>query len=197
VPKVLSEFRPDDKKKLLISIAMGISLASLEKALPKETPVIRVMPNTPALVGCGASVFARGKYASDKDAEITEKLFSAVGIIEEVPEYFIDPVTGLSGSGPAYIYLIIEALADGGVKMGLTRPLAYKLAAQTVLGAGTMVRETNLHPGQLKDDVTSPAGSTIVGIHQLEKHGLRSALISAVEAATLRCREMKLQAEKN
>ncbi|XP_011881493.1 PREDICTED: pyrroline-5-carboxylate reductase isoform X1 [Vollenhovia emeryi] len=197
VPKVLPEFRIHDSNKLLISIAMGISLASLEKALPKETPVIRVMPNTPALVGCGATVFARGKYASDEDAEITEKLFSAVGICEEVPENFIDPVTALAGSGPAYIYMVIEAMADGGVKMGLTRPIAYKLAAQTVLGAGTMVRETNLHPGQLKDDVTSPAGSTITGIHQLEKHGLRSALIDAVEAATLRCREVSSQPENN
>ncbi|XP_018365646.1 PREDICTED: pyrroline-5-carboxylate reductase isoform X1 [Trachymyrmex cornetzi] len=197
VPKVLSEFRVHDNKKLLLSIAMGISLTSLEKALPKETPVIRVMPNTPALVGCGATVFARGKYASDKDAEIAEKLFSSVGICEEVPENFIDPVTALAASGPAYIYMVIEAMADGGVKMGLTRPIAYKLAAQTVLGAGTMVRETNLHPGQLKDDVTSPAGSTITAVHQLEKHGLRSALINAIEAATLRCKEVSSQTNKN
>ncbi|KAG5305720.1 P5CR2 reductase, partial [Acromyrmex insinuator] len=197
VPKVISEFRVHDNKKLVLSIAMGISLMSLEKALPKETPVIRVMPNTPALVGCGATVFARGKYASDKDAEIAEKLFSAVGICEEVSENFIDPITALASSGPAYIYMVIEAMADGGVKMGLTRPFAYKFAAQTVLGAGTMVRETNLHPGQLKDDVTSPAGSTITGIHQLEKHGLRSALISAIEAATLRCKEVSAQINKH
>ncbi|GAB1869608.1 Pyrroline-5-carboxylate reductase [Camponotus japonicus] len=200
VPKILPEFTREkvhDNKKLLISIAMGISLASLEKALPKETPVIRVMPNTPALVGCGATVFARGKNASDKDAGITEKLFSAVGICEEVPENLIDPVTALAGSGPAYIYMIIEAMADGGVKMGLTRSIAYKLAAQTVLGAGTMVRETNIHPGQLKDDVASPAGSTITGIHHLEKHGLRSALIDAIEAATLRCKEVGLQTKED
>ncbi|XP_050466899.1 uncharacterized protein LOC126859543 isoform X2 [Cataglyphis hispanica] len=197
VPKILPELKMHDNKKLLISIAMGISLTSLEKALPKDTPVIRVMPNTPALVGCGATVFARGKYASDKDAEVTKKLFSAVGICEEVSENLIDPVTALAGSGPAYIYMIIEAMADGGVKMGLTRSIAYKLAAQTVLGAGTMVRETNIHPGQLKDDVTSPAGSTITGIHHLEKHGLRSALIDAIEAATLRCREVSLQTEKD
>ncbi|XP_029662163.1 pyrroline-5-carboxylate reductase isoform X2 [Formica exsecta] len=197
VPKILPALKMHDNKKLLISIAMGISLTSLEKALPKDTPVIRVMPNTPALVGCGATVFARGKHASDKDAEVTEKLFSAVGICEEVPENFIDPVTALAGSGPAYVYMIIEAMADGGVKMGLTRSIAYKLAAQTVLGAGTMVRETNIHPGQLKDDVTSPAGSTITGIHHLEKHGLRSALIDAIEAATLRCREVSLQTKKD
>ncbi|XP_018346053.1 PREDICTED: pyrroline-5-carboxylate reductase 1, mitochondrial-like isoform X3 [Trachymyrmex septentrionalis] len=197
VPKVLSEFRVDDNKKLVLSIAMGISLKSLEKALPKETPVIRVMPNTPALVGCGATVFARGKCASDEDAEIAEKLFCSIGTCEEVPEYFIDPVTALAGSGPAYIYMVIEAMADGGVKMGLTRPIAYRLAAQTVLGAGAMVLKTNLHPGQLKDDVTSPAGSTIAAIHQLEKYGLRSALITAIEAATLRCKEVSLQANKN
>ncbi|XP_070156084.1 uncharacterized protein [Polyergus mexicanus] len=197
VPKILPALKMHDNKKLLISIAMGISLISLEKALPKDTPVIRVMPNTPALVGCGATVFARGKNASDKDAEVTEKLFSAVGICEEVPENLIDPVTALAGSGPAYVYMIIEAMADGGVKMGLTRSIAYKLAAQTVLGAGTMVRETNIHPGQLKDDVTSPAGSTITGIHHLEKHGLRAALIDAIEAATLRCREVSLQAKKD
>ncbi|CAL1675249.1 unnamed protein product [Lasius platythorax] len=195
VPKILPEIH--DNKKLLISIAMGVSLTSLERALPEKTPVIRVMPNTPALVGCGATVFTRGKYASDKDAEVTEKLFSAVGICEQVPENLIDPVTALAGSGPAYVYIIIEAMADGGVKMGLTRPIAYKLAAQTVLGAGTMVRETNIHPGQLKDDVTSPAGSTITGIHHLEKQGLRSALIDAIEAATLRCREVSLQTEKD
>ncbi|XP_072755296.1 pyrroline-5-carboxylate reductase 2 [Anoplolepis gracilipes] len=197
VPKILPELKVHDNKKLLISIAMGISLTSLERALPKGTSVIRVMPNTPALVGCGATVFARGKHASDKDAEVTDKLFSSVGICEEVPENLIDPVTALAASGPAYVYMMIEAMADGAVKMGLTRPIAYKLAAQTVLGAGTMVRETNIHPGQLKDDVTSPAGSTITGVHQLEKHGLRSALIDAIEAATLRCREVSLQTEKD
>ncbi|XP_011644514.1 pyrroline-5-carboxylate reductase 2 isoform X2 [Pogonomyrmex barbatus] len=187
------------KGEMMLASCLPNDIGSIEffKALPAGTPVIRVMPNTPALVGCGATVFARGKHATDKDAEITEKLFSAVGICEEVPENFIDPITALAGSGPAYIFMIIEAMADGGVKMGLTRPMAYKFAAQTVLGAGTMVRETNLHPGQLKDDVSSPAGCTITAIHQLEKDGLRSALISAIEAATLRCREVSSQTEKN
>ncbi|KAG7202157.1 hypothetical protein KM043_015839 [Ampulex compressa] len=194
VPKVLPEVK--DNKKLILSIAMGIPISTLEKALPHGTPVIRVMPNTPALVGCGASVFARGKHAGDKDAEVAEKLFSAVGICEEVPENLIDPVTALAGSGPAYVYMMIEALADGGVKMGLMRPIAYKLAAQTVLGAGTMVRDISIHPAQLKDDVASPAGSTITGIHYLEKHGLRSAIIGAVEAATLRCREVSSASDK-
>lgn len=195
VPKVLPDLK--NYNKLFLSIAMGIPLSSLEKAVPQGTPVIRVMPNTPALVGCGATVYARGKHAGDKEAEIVEKLFSAVGICEEVPENVIDPVTALAGSGPAYVYMMIEALADGGVKMGLMRPIAYKLAAQTVLGAGTMVRDTNIHPGQLKDDVASPAGSTITGIHYLEQHGLRSAVIGAVEAATKRCREVSSLSEKS
>ncbi|XP_076753716.1 uncharacterized protein LOC143425100 isoform X1 [Xylocopa sonorina] len=195
VPQVLPELK--NYNKLLLSIAMGIPLASLEKALPDGTPVIRVMPNTPALVGCGATVYARGKSAGDKEAEIAEKLFSAVGLCEEVPENLIDPVTALAGSGPAYVYMMIEALADGAVKMGLMRPIAYKLAAQTVLGAGTMVRDTERHPGQLKDDVASPAGSTITGIHYLEQHGLRSAVIGAVEAAAKRCKEVSSVSEKS
>ncbi|XP_015589675.1 pyrroline-5-carboxylate reductase 3 [Cephus cinctus] len=195
VPKVLPELK--DHRKLILSIAMGISLASLEKGLPPGTPVIRVMPNTPALVGCGATVYARGKHAGDDEAQIAEKLFSAVGLCEEVSESMIDPVTALAGSGPAYVYMMIEALADGAVKMGLMRSIAYRLAAQTVLGAGTMVRDTQIHPGQLKDDVASPAGSTITGIHHLEKHGLRSAIMGAVEAATLRCQEVSsLEDEK-
>ncbi|XP_076548308.1 pyrroline-5-carboxylate reductase 3 isoform X2 [Osmia lignaria lignaria] len=179
VPKVLPDLK--NYRKLLLSIAMGIPLSTLEKALPQGTPVIRVMPNTPALVGCGATVYARGKSAGDKEAEIAEKLFSAVGFCEEVPEN---------------VYMMIEALADGGVKMGLMRHTAYKLAAQTVLGAATMVRDTNTHPGQLKDDVASPAGSTITGIHYLEQHGLRSAVIGAVEAATKRCKEVSSSSEE-
>ncbi|XP_012170028.1 pyrroline-5-carboxylate reductase 2 isoform X2 [Bombus terrestris] len=198
-PQVVPMVLPDLKnyRKLLLSIAMGIPLASLEKAVPDGTPVIRVMPNTPAIVGCGATVYARGKHAGDKEAEIVEKLFSSVGLCEEVSENLIDPVTALAGSGPAYVYMMIEALADGGVKMGLMRPVAYKLAAQTVLGAGTMVRDTKIHPGQLKDDVASPAGSTITGIHYLEQHGLRSAIIGAVEAATKRCKEVSSLLEKD
>ncbi|XP_046746343.1 pyrroline-5-carboxylate reductase 2-like [Diprion similis] len=195
-PAVLSELK-NSPRKLTLSIAMGVSLAALEKALPSGTPVIRVMPNTPALVGCGATVYARGSNVGDEDVAIAKRLFSSVGVCEEVTETMIDPVTALAGSGPAYVYMMIEALADGGVKMGLTRPLAYKLAAQTVLGAATMVRDTDEHPGKLKDDVASPAGSTITAIHYLERHGLRSALIGAVEAATERCREVTAAAKPN
>ncbi|XP_014219563.1 pyrroline-5-carboxylate reductase 3 [Copidosoma floridanum] len=200
-PQVVKTVLPElkecigSKKMLLLSIAMGVSLKSLESVLPAGTPVIRVMPNIPVLVGCGATVYVKNKHANDTHAEITRRLFSAVGLCEEVPETMINPVTALAGSGPAYVYMIIEAMADGAVKMGLPRPLAYKLASQTVIGAGNMVKQTNIHPGQLKDDVSSPAGSTITAIHCLERSGLRAALIDAIEAATLRCKEIKPMSE--
>ena len=129
------------------------------------------MPNTPAIVMQGCSVFVRGTNATDFDAGLTQSLFDAVGTCEEVTENLLDPITALSGSGPAYVFVMIEALADGGVKMGLPRDLAYRLASQTVLGAGKLVRESNMHPGKLKDDVTSPAGSTAYGLNYLEKNG--------------------------
>lgn len=140
--------------------------------LPKDSRVIRVMPNTPAIVNQGCSVFVRGTMATEADAELTQNLFEAIGTCEEIPESFMDAVTGLSGSGPAYVFVMIEALADGGVRMGLPRDLAYRLASQTVLGSGQMVRDSQRHPGQLKDDVTSPAGSTAAGLSYLEKNGL-------------------------
>ncbi|CAH0546829.1 unnamed protein product [Brassicogethes aeneus] len=176
--------------KLFLSIAMGVSTKQLEKILPSESRVIRVMPNTPALVRSGASVFVTGSKATEDDAVITKKLLQSIGTCEQVPEYLLDPITALSGSGPAYIYVLIESLADGGVKMGLPRDLAYRLASQTVLGAGKMVRDTKVHPGQLKDDVTSPAGSTAAGLHFLEQKGFRAAVIGAIQAATERCREV-------
>lgn len=129
------------------------------------------MPNTPALVNQGCSVFVRGKAATETDAKITKTLFKAIGTCEEVTENLMDPVTALSGSGPAYVFVMIEALADGGVKMGLPRDLAYRLASQTVLGAGQLVRDSQKHPGALKDDVTSPAGSTASGLAHLEQNG--------------------------
>ncbi|XP_012252714.2 pyrroline-5-carboxylate reductase 1, mitochondrial [Athalia rosae] len=188
---VLSDLRKASSPiKLMLSIAMGISISTIEKALPSETPVIRAMPNTPSVVGFGATVFARGKNADQKDADIASRLFKSVGICEEVGENMIDPVTALASSGPAYVFVMIEALADGAVKMGMPRNLAYKLATQTILGAGAMAKETQRHPGQLKDEVASPAGSTIAALHYLERYGFRSALIGAVEAATLRCREV-------
>jgi len=173
--------------KLFLSIAMGISTKQLEQYLPTESRVIRVMPNTAALVQSGASVFVRGSRATDKDVDITKSLMKSVGTCEEVTESYLDAVTALSGSGPAYVYVFIESLADGAVKMGLPRDLAYRLAAQTVLGAGQMVRDTKIHPGVLKDDVTSPAGSTAEGLSYLEQRGFRAAIIGAIEAATHRC----------
>ncbi|XP_060807532.1 uncharacterized protein LOC106137141 isoform X2 [Amyelois transitella] len=182
---------PDSKKKLFISVAMGVSTATIEKALPSEARVIRVMPNTPALVKQGAAALSRGSRASAEDAKIAGALFRAVGTCDEVPEYQMDAVTALSGSGPAYIYMLIEALAEGGVRCGLPRDLALRLASQTTLGAATMVREG--HPAVLKDNVTSPAGSTAEGTYHLEKNGFRAALIGAVSAAADRCKVVNQQ----
>jgi pyrroline-5-carboxylate reductase len=178
------------KNHLLISIAAGVTLAKLEAALPAGARVIRVMPNTPALVGAGASAFALGKNASVADAELAKKLLSSVGVAFQVKESLLDAVTGLSGSGPAYVYQFIEALSDGGVAAGLPRDIATKLAAQTVLGGAKMVLETGEHPGALKDQVTSPGGTTIEGLHALEKGKLRATVISAVRAATEKSKKL-------
>ncbi|XP_014227817.1 pyrroline-5-carboxylate reductase 3 [Trichogramma pretiosum] len=192
-PQVVSQVLPQIEnsikgtKKVLMSIAMGISIKNLEDNLPAGTPIVRVMPNLPAVVGQGASVYVRGSHASPQDLELAQKLFSAVGICDEVPEGWINAVTALAGSGPAYVYMMIESMASGAIKMGLPRDLAYRLASQTVLGAGTMAMEQQAHPAQLRDDVSSPAGSTITAIHALEKGGFRGAVMDAIEAATLRC----------
>lgn len=169
---------------LLVSIAAGVTLARLEAALPQGSRVIRVMPNTPALIGASASAFAVGEHATPEDAKLALRLFSSVGLAIQVKEPLLDAVTGLSGSGPAYVYVMIEALSDGGVAAGLPRDVATKLAAQTLLGAAQMVLETGLHPGALKDMVTSPGGTTIEGLHELEKAGVRGALMNAVRAAS-------------
>lgn len=175
---------------LVISIAAGITLDSLETAAAANIRMIRAMPNTPALVGKGAAAYCLGSRATREDGDCARKLLGAVGLAVEVPERLMDAVTGLSGSGPAYVYLVIEALADGGVRTGLPRADALKLAAQTVLGAAAMVLETGQHPAVLKDMVTSPGGTTIAGLAELERHGLRSALIDAVGAATRRAAEL-------
>ncbi|KAK0072440.1 hypothetical protein PV325_011990 [Microctonus aethiopoides] len=186
VPIVLEKLQ--NVNQLVLSLAMGISLSYLETKLPKGTPVIRVMPNTPASIGFAASVFVRGNHADDKHVETVKNMFSTIGICQQIDdESLMDTVTALAGSGPAYVYMMIEALADGAVNMGMPRQLAYQLASQTVVGAGMMVKESGHHPAQLKDDVASPAGSTIAGIHHLETHGMRSAIIGAIQAATLRC----------
>jgi len=185
VDAVLTEARgASGKQHLFISIAAGVPLAKLQNGLGTEARIIRVMPNTPALVGASATAFALGSAAQPQDAELARKLFSSVGLAYQVKEPLLDAVTGLSGSGPAYVYLMIEALSDGGVACGLPRDVATKLAAQTVFGAARMVLETNLHPGVLKDMVTSPGGTTIEGIYELERAGVRGAFMTAVRAAT-------------
>ncbi|MBI3822394.1 MAG: pyrroline-5-carboxylate reductase [Planctomycetes bacterium] len=189
--EVLAGIRPTvSPAHLLISIAAGVTMAQIAGSVGAEKPIIRVMPNTPCLVGASASAFAASQWATAADVQRCEQLFNSVGRAVQVPEKLLDAVTGLSGSGPAYVAVIIEALADGGVRMGLPRDLAMMLAAQTVLGSAQMLLETGLHPGQLKDMVASPAGTTIAGLHELERGGLRAALMDAVEAATIRSMEL-------
>jgi len=176
--------------KLIVSIAAGITTTFISDRFPGTVRVIRVMPNTPALVLEGASALTRGNHATLDDLEIAKRLFRAVGKVVIIEESLMDAITGLSGSGPAYIFLIIDALSDAGVKVGLPRDVAQLLAAQTVLGAARMVLDTKKHPGELKDMVTSPGGTAIVGLHTLEQGGLRTTLINAVEAATRRSKEL-------
>ena len=173
-----------------MSIAAGVSLAKLEAAAPAGTRFVRVMPNTPALVGASASAYAVGTHATRADATLVHRLLAAVGLALEVKEKLLDAVTGVSGSGPAYAFLMIEALADGGVAAGLPRDIAQKLAAQTLMGAAKMVLETGQHPGALKDAVCSPGGTTIEAMHELEKGGVRAALITAVRVAADKAKKL-------
>ena len=175
---------------LVVSVAAGITLKKLSDGLPSGTRLVRVMPNTPCLIGRGASGIAAGSTATPDDLALVKDLLQTVGIVETVPESLLDVVTGLSGSGPAYVFQFIEALSDGGVKMGLPRATATRLAAQTVAGAAEMQISTGQHPAVLKDSVTSPGGTTIAGLHALESGGFRAALINAVEAATLRSKQL-------
>ena len=180
-----------DMSKLIISIAAGVPLAAMESCLNKNLRLIRVMPNIAVYVKKGASAIAAGKHTLKGDIELAKSIFDSVGqsvFIEG--DILMDAITGLSGSGPAYIFLIMEAMADAGVKMGLARKDALFLSSQTVLGAAKLLMETNEHPGYLKDLVTSPGGTTIAGLHALEKGGLRSTVIDAVEAATKRSKEL-------
>ena len=179
--------------RLVISIAAGVTLGALESAVSAVSEnfrIIRAMPNTPALVGHGAAGYCLGSRATPADAATAQALLGAVGLAIVVPERLMDAVTGLSGSGPAYIYLVIEAMADGGVRAGIPRADALRLAAQTVLGSAAMVLETGEHPAVLKDMVTSPGGTTLAGLAVLERHGVRSALIEAVTAAAGRAAEL-------
>jgi len=177
-------------QQLVISIAAGVPLSALEQGLCPGARVVRVMPNTPALVGASASAFSVGQAVQPADVETTRRLFGAVGEVLEVKEALLDAVTGLSGSGPAYVCLVIESLSDGGVAAGLPRDVATRLAAQTLLGTARMVLESGRHPASLREMVTSPGGTTIEGLHQLEKAGVRGALISAVRAAADKARQL-------
>ncbi|MDR0871420.1 MAG: pyrroline-5-carboxylate reductase [Planctomycetaceae bacterium] len=178
------------KEKLWITIAAGLPLATYLKELGTAARIVRVMPNTPCLVGEGALGFCASEGATAEDKTLAKELLETVGFVAEFPERQLNAVTGLSGSGPAIVYMLIEAMADGGVKMGLARNTAQNLAAQTVLGSAKVVLQTGEHPGALKDKVCSPRGTTIYGVHSLEKDGFRSAVINAVEAATRRSNEL-------
>ena len=176
-------------KPLILSILAGVTLEKLESVFP-ACPVVRVMPNTPATVGAAMSAIAPSSQVTEAQLEIARKIFAAVGEVVTVPEYQMDAVTGLSGSGPVYVALMVEALADGGVAAGLPRAIALKLAIQTVLGTAQLLKETELHPAILKDRVSSPGGTTIAGVSALEKAGFRAAAISAVQAAYQRSQEL-------
>lgn len=187
--EVLKEIRPEARGKRFISIAAGIRTAFIEQKIDKEISVVRAMPNTGALIGQSATAICPGRYARAADEELALKIFSAVGKVVVIEEELMDAVTGLSGSGPAYFFLAIEALSDGGVKAGLSKEIALTLAAQTALGAARMVL-TQGHPDILRDKVTSPGGTTTAGLTALEEGGFRATLIEAVQRATQRSKEL-------
>jgi pyrroline-5-carboxylate reductase len=183
------------EKPLIISILAGVTLNRLEMGFP-DRPVIRTMPNTPATVGQGVTAIAPGRYAEPEHLAVARDIFAAVGSVVEVPEALMDAVTGLSGSGPAFVALMVEALSDGGVAAGLPRAIASQLALETVLGTATLLKESAIHPGELKDRVTSPGGTTIAGVRQLEKGSFRSTIIEAVVAAYHRSKDLGRSSEK-
>ncbi|XP_005744390.1 pyrroline-5-carboxylate reductase 1a [Pundamilia nyererei] len=200
IPFVLDEIGPDiEDRHLIVSCAAGVRISSIEKKLQQyrtSPKVIRCMTNTPVVVREGATVYATGSYADVEDGKLLEQLMASVGYCTEVEEDLIDAVTGLSGSGPAYAFTAVDALADGGVKMGLNRRLAVRLGAQALLGAARMLLDSEQHPGQLKDNVCSPGGATIHALHVMESGGFRSLLINAVEASCVRTRELQYLADQ-
>jgi pyrroline-5-carboxylate reductase len=189
--QVLRGIAPElQRDRLVISVAAGVPIAAIERRLHPPLRIVRAMPNTPATVGAGATAIALGEHATEADLAAAKTIFDSVGLTVVLDENQLDAVTGLSGSGPAYMFLIIEALADAGVKVGLARRSAMQLAAQTMLGSAKLLIESGQHPGLLKDGVTSPGGTAIAGLHTLEAGGLRNVLMNAVEAATRRSKEL-------
>ncbi|BAH07482.1 pyrroline-5-carboxylate reductase [Clostridium kluyveri] len=186
----------DKEKHTVISIIGGINTSLIEKHLP-EIPVVRVMPNTPMLVNIGASGVAPGKNASKEHAKLVYGMFEALGVSYLVEEKYIDSITAISGCGPAYVYMMIEAMADGGVELGLPREMAQTLAAQTVMGGAKMILDTGEHPGKLKDKVCSPGGSTIAGVRALERGAFRGTIMNAIEAGKVRMEEVGKKEENN
>lgn len=198
VPKVLEEIRDVLKEnQIVLSVAAAVPLSFIESVLGKRVSLFRAMPNIPVLVEEGATAVAGNQATTPEQRKVIEKIFGSLGAVVFVDETQLDAVTGLSGSGPAYVYTVIEALIEGGIKMGLSQEVATRLTVQTVLGSAKLVRETRLHPAVLRDEVTTPGGTTIAALHELEKHGLRSMLISAVETATLRSKEICAQIVEN
>jgi pyrroline-5-carboxylate reductase len=196
--EVLTEIKDIVKpSQVIISVMAGIRTSFINSILGVECPVIRTMPNTPVLVDAGATAISKGKFATEDHLKIAHTIFRSVGMVEVVPENLLDAVTGLSGSGPAYIYMVIEAMTDGGVKMGIPRQIAFRLAAQTVFGSAKLVIETGKHPAILKDEVTTPGGTAIAAVAELETHGLRTMLINAVSTATARSKELSKIIEEN
>ncbi len=193
----LAQIAPSIKKgQLIVSLMAGITTKTIAAKLRKPCAIVRAMPNTPCLVDAGATAISAGEHAGEKELALAEKIFASVGTVVVLPEAAMDAVTGLSGSGPVYIFMVIEAMIDGGVKMGIPRSVAAKLAAQTVYGAAKLVIETGKHPAILKDEVTTPGGTAISAIHVLEAKGLRSVLIDAIVAATQRSQDLsRLYAE--
>jgi len=188
--QLLREVRPALDGKLLISLAAGIDLDHLQDAAGHRTRLIRAMPNTPSLIGQGATAYATGDHATPQDAQVAEKIFSSVGIVYKVREGALDAVTVLSGSGPAYVFTFVEALADGGVMMGLPRDVALDLAVQTVCGSAQMIRQTHRHPAELREMVASPGGTTMAALETLEARGFRFTVMSAVRAAAERAQQL-------
>lgn len=199
IQQVLQEIKPAVKTEhLVISILAGINTHTIQAALNKKNPIVRAMPNIPVVVDEGATGICLGPYANDMDKQLAVQIFESVGTVEIVPESHMDVITGMSGSGPAYIYMVIEALTDGGVMMGLPRDVATRLATQTVLGSAKLVKETDIHPAVLKDQVTTPGGTAISAVKELETHGLRPMLIRAVETASKKSKQLsQLLAEEN